>query len=774
MGTPGYMAPEQAAGDSDLTDERCDIYSLGAILYNILTLRPPVEGETVEEILKKTTSGAIDPPVVAATRPRLPPGRRPGLRRAVQLPPLPLKHCPGGTVPSVLSAIAMKALMVAPRHRYPTVKAMQNDIEAYQTGFLTSVEEASAWKVVTLFVKRHKTVTGAALVTVLLLTGVLGVSSFVNLEERRKAEHALRRFERTEAGRRADRRQSAPALLETARLLIERNDLDSARAMLLTGIEYDPALADARLLLALLLVQKGEAWPAAQQAAEYLRLKPGDADGELVLRVCKAANRPGQDGAWLGEVGMLCNRLGAPTLGALFARNSDSRIPLCRAKLDKAWPGAGANLSVSPKGELALLLSGNQISDLSRLKGIPLNVLVLRQCLMKDLSPLKELPLTSLTLSDCQAVTDLTPLASMHLKSLNIERCVSLTDPGFLAKLSLTALAWKGDYNARSALADLGVLKHMKLASLDVSGSRVTDLAPLRGMPLTSLSLAYTGVSDLAPLKGMPLRELSIYGTAVNDIGPLRGMPLTSLTLSGTRVGDLTPLKGCPLQSLAANSCPHLTDLSPLYESTTLATLAVDLPAVLARVYVTLDKGEVEFAATAAGEFVDGLQDVSGLAAQIQMVRTFVDETAPMLRMLKGQAGGRPAPEFQGRRYVLVTLPMSRREALAVAAKLGGRLVSITSQAEQDFLSSTFLPKAESILIGAVDEKADGNWKWDGDAPWEYTNWGKGQPDFTYKQERIIVLDRDGTWNDCGSERRGPFIIEWDDPEKPGQSDTPL
>ncbi|NBV25617.1 MAG: hypothetical protein EBS05_27380 [Proteobacteria bacterium] len=62
MGTPHFMSPEQAEGKIAELDGRSDIFSLGGILYALLTLRPPVEGDSLEEILSKVRSGTIAPP----------------------------------------------------------------------------------------------------------------------------------------------------------------------------------------------------------------------------------------------------------------------------------------------------------------------------------------------------------------------------------------------------------------------------------------------------------------------------------------------------------------------------------------------------------------------------------------------------------------------------------------------------------------------------------------------------------------------------------------
>ena len=62
MGTPGYMPPEQAAGRSDSIDARSDVYALGALLYELLTSRPPFQAASTVEILKLVLESEPVPP----------------------------------------------------------------------------------------------------------------------------------------------------------------------------------------------------------------------------------------------------------------------------------------------------------------------------------------------------------------------------------------------------------------------------------------------------------------------------------------------------------------------------------------------------------------------------------------------------------------------------------------------------------------------------------------------------------------------------------------
>jgi serine/threonine-protein kinase len=106
MGTPGYMAPEQIRGEADRLDARTDVWALGVLLFEILT-RTPLHDRTVspEKVLLDTLQG-ID------TRPST---------RAPDVAP-------------ELEAIVVRATALEPDDRYPNVRALLDDLEAYLDG----------------------------------------------------------------------------------------------------------------------------------------------------------------------------------------------------------------------------------------------------------------------------------------------------------------------------------------------------------------------------------------------------------------------------------------------------------------------------------------------------------------------------------------------------------------------------------------------------------------------------------------------------------------
>ena len=195
-GTPQYMSPEQANGQTHLADSRTDVFALGAILHDILTLRPPYVGQTLQEILTLAQSASVSDLQTLSTREKKMADREVWPERI---------HCDEGRIPASLAAVAMKALSFDPGERYQTANAMREDIESYLNGFATGAENATVWRQAKLFWKRNKAAcaTAAALFTIIVVGS--GVSVWINQEARNRAEHALAERDRTEAARQVER-----------------------------------------------------------------------------------------------------------------------------------------------------------------------------------------------------------------------------------------------------------------------------------------------------------------------------------------------------------------------------------------------------------------------------------------------------------------------------------------------------------------------------------------------------------------------------------------
>lgn len=102
LGTPSFMAPEQAAGKSRQLTAAADIYSLGAILYYTLTARPPFIAETPLDTMVQVLEGEVVLPRTVNPR-----------------------------VPADLEEICLRCLEKAPEHRYPTAAALADDLDRF-------------------------------------------------------------------------------------------------------------------------------------------------------------------------------------------------------------------------------------------------------------------------------------------------------------------------------------------------------------------------------------------------------------------------------------------------------------------------------------------------------------------------------------------------------------------------------------------------------------------------------------------------------------------
>jgi serine/threonine protein kinase len=130
-GTPSYMAPEQASGKSDLIDARTDVYALGAILYEMLTGRPPFVGETLDVLCRTVDEEPSRPESVLRDT-----TRRLNLREDVWTRAL-LK------VPPLLEEVCMRCLKKNPDERPRTMEEVAELLErAARPGLPSAADDA--------------------------------------------------------------------------------------------------------------------------------------------------------------------------------------------------------------------------------------------------------------------------------------------------------------------------------------------------------------------------------------------------------------------------------------------------------------------------------------------------------------------------------------------------------------------------------------------------------------------------------------------------------
>jgi hypothetical protein len=195
LGTLRYMSPEQALARRGIVDHRTDIYSLGATLYELLTLRPPIDGRDRQELLHKLAEEEPQPP-----------------SRIDRL------------VPADLETIVMKALAKGPAERYATARELAEDLRRFLADTPIRAKRPSPWDRARKWARRHKPlVSGLAVSSTLLLVGVtIGAVAYATKQRQLAADRAA--FAHTKE---VARRQTAQRLYRA--LFSEAASLELAR-----------------------------------------------------------------------------------------------------------------------------------------------------------------------------------------------------------------------------------------------------------------------------------------------------------------------------------------------------------------------------------------------------------------------------------------------------------------------------------------------------------------------------------------------------------------
>lgn len=161
IGTPAYMSPEQIAAGRVPIDHRTDIYSLGATLYELLTLRRPFAGRDRDQVLVQILR---NDPVSPRTVDR--------------------------KIPLDLETICLKAMEKDPARRYPTAAALADDLRRFANRFAIAARRAGPIERMQKWARRHPGV-AVALIGVLILS--VGIGFFADQARRIARDRILER-----------------------------------------------------------------------------------------------------------------------------------------------------------------------------------------------------------------------------------------------------------------------------------------------------------------------------------------------------------------------------------------------------------------------------------------------------------------------------------------------------------------------------------------------------------------------------------------------------
>ncbi len=150
MGTPAYMPPEQASGKTGEITTLADIYSLGAVLYELLTGRPPFQAGTPLETLRQVMDSEPEPP------------RKLNLR-----------------LDRDLEAVCLKCLQKDPHQRYASAAELADDLERWQRGEPTRARPPTTWQALRFWLRQNLRAALWVLAVGLLLGVLLGFTIYM-------------------------------------------------------------------------------------------------------------------------------------------------------------------------------------------------------------------------------------------------------------------------------------------------------------------------------------------------------------------------------------------------------------------------------------------------------------------------------------------------------------------------------------------------------------------------------------------------------------------
>lgn len=216
VGTYRYMSPEQSLGKHGLVDHRTDLYSLGATLYELATLRPAFDGQCREELLARVT---LQDPV----------------------PPRRIDR----TIPADLETIILKAMAKEPQERYADAMEMAEDLQRFLDSRPIRAKKPGLLERTSKWARRHKQMVAFGVVVLVLAVLGLTVSNILVARERSKTRAAYEEVARKQAQTQAaladeaKQRSLAEQSFRQAREMLDSFVQASIEDLAVTGTDED-------------------------------------------------------------------------------------------------------------------------------------------------------------------------------------------------------------------------------------------------------------------------------------------------------------------------------------------------------------------------------------------------------------------------------------------------------------------------------------------------------------------------------------------------------